>query len=140
MPRSRCGVNGAWQQPKREGDSWRQFPNYKSAVAPQKGAHYSSEKISNNNNNDGDDDEKPHREITNFFHALFSLFCCCFLATFWVNNYAKYSYSWRRPSHLSVLSAVDPKHKELPRPGARLPSTGHHLLRSPRTTAGASVL
>lgn len=42
---SRCGVNGAWQQrhqqpqsqsQRNEGDSWRPFPNYKSAVAPQR--------------------------------------------------------------------------------------------------------
>lgn len=43
---SRCGVNGAWQQQRHqqpqsqsqrnEGDSWRPFPNYKSAVAPQR--------------------------------------------------------------------------------------------------------
>lgn len=46
---SRCGVNGAWQQQQQqrhqqpqsqsqrnEGDSWRPFPNYKSAVAPQR--------------------------------------------------------------------------------------------------------
>lgn len=44
---SRCGVNGVWQQQQQqrhqqpqsqrnEGDSWRPFPNYKSAVAPQR--------------------------------------------------------------------------------------------------------
>lgn len=82
----------------------------------------------NNNSN-----EKPHREITKYSLCSLFFFVHCFVVVAFLRlSGSTIMQNTLRPSHLSVLSAVDLKHKELPRPLSR-------TLRSPRLRPLAAI-